>query len=147
MQPEIYSYFASVADKYDIRPHVRFETIVTGAEYESETAVWRVTIEDLRTYRKFQKRCKILISAVGTLSTPKGCDIPGAETYQGRLFHSATWDHSFDYEGKDVVCIGRCHNVLLECRSSLANLVAHDRKWLQRHSICTSYELRPRQCP
>lgn len=76
MQPEIYSYFASVADKYDIRPHVRFETMVTGAEYESETALWRVTIEGLRTHKKFQKRCKILISAVGTSSTPKGVRHP-----------------------------------------------------------------------
>lgn len=52
------------------------------------------------------KRCKILVSAVGALSTPKKCEIPGAEDFQGKLFHSAQWDHSFDWKNKNVVVVG-----------------------------------------
>jgi cation diffusion facilitator CzcD-associated flavoprotein CzcO len=84
---------------------VRFHSTVKSAEYEPETATWRVIIEGQRNFL-IQKRCKILISAVGALSIPKQCDIPGAESFKGHLFHSAKWDHSFDYKNKEVICIG-----------------------------------------
>lgn len=32
LQPEIHRYFVSVANKYDIRPHVRFDSVVKSAE-------------------------------------------------------------------------------------------------------------------
>jgi cation diffusion facilitator CzcD-associated flavoprotein CzcO len=85
---------------------VRLHSAVVLAEYDPETATWKVVIEDQRTKRKFQKRCRILISAVGALSVPKKCDIPGTENFKGRLFHSAQWDHDFDYKNKEVICVG-----------------------------------------
>ncbi|KAE8343328.1 hypothetical protein BDV24DRAFT_173060 [Aspergillus arachidicola] len=106
LQPEIHQYFESVVSQYDVRPHVRFHSAVVLAEYDPETATWKVVIEDQRTKRKFQKRCRILISAVGALSVPKKCDIPGTENFKGRLFHSAQWDHAFDYKDKEVICVG-----------------------------------------
>jgi cation diffusion facilitator CzcD-associated flavoprotein CzcO len=105
LQPEIHQYFISVANQYEIRPHVRFHSTLKSAEYEPEPATWKVIIEDQRKVL-IQKRCKILISAVGALSIPKQCDIPGAERFKGHLFHSAKWDHSFDYKNKEVICIG-----------------------------------------
>lgn len=86
---------------------MRFHTAVKLADYERETATWKVVIEDQRSGRQFTKRCKILVSAVGALSVPRSCDIPGAEDFKGHLFHSAQWDHTFDYKDKDVVCIGK----------------------------------------
>ncbi|KAE8373493.1 hypothetical protein BDV26DRAFT_296878 [Aspergillus bertholletiae] len=106
LQPEIHQYFESVVSQYDIRPHVRFHSAVVLAEYDTETASWKVVIEDQRTKHKIQKRCRILISATGALSVPKKCDIPGTENYKGRLFHSAQWDHGFDYKDKEVICVG-----------------------------------------
>ena len=85
---------------------MRFHSAVKLASYESETATWKVVIEDQRTQKQIQKRCRILVSAVGALSVPKRCDIPGAENFKGRLFHSAQWDHSFNYKNKEVVCVG-----------------------------------------
>lgn len=64
-------------------------------------------IEDEKTGGQFQKRSRFLVSGVGALSNPKTCDIPGAENFTGRLFHSARWDHSFDYKDKEVVCVGK----------------------------------------
>ncbi|KAJ5107652.1 hypothetical protein N7456_004327 [Penicillium angulare] len=96
----------SVADQYEIRPHMKFHSTVKIAEYEPKTATWKVIIEDQRTGRETQKRCRILISAVGALSVPKNCDLPGAENFKGHLFHSAQWDHSFDYKDKEVICVG-----------------------------------------
>lgn len=48
----------------------------------------------------------MLVTAVGTLSVPKDCDIPGATRYKGKIFHSARWDHTFDWTDKEVVVIG-----------------------------------------
>lgn len=48
----------------------------------------------------------MLVSCVGTISIPKDCTIPGHEKYQGSMFHSARWDHSFDMKDKRVAVIG-----------------------------------------
>lgn len=106
MQPEIHRYFVSIAHKYNIPRHVRFHSIVQSARWNNDNAMWDVTIQDLTSKQTYKRRCKILISAVGALSVPKKCDIPGAEKFKGRLFHSAQWDHSFDWKGKEAVTVG-----------------------------------------
>lgn len=63
-------------------------------------------MRDLESSQIRQRRCKVLVFVVGALSIPKKCDIPGASTFQGRMFHTAEWDHSFDWKGRDVVVIG-----------------------------------------
>lgn len=65
-----------------------------------------MTTRDVTTGEVGQRRCKVLVSAVGSLSVPRECEIPGAERFRGRLFHSARWDREFEWEGKDVVIIG-----------------------------------------
>ncbi|KAK2794813.1 hypothetical protein FQN52_007584 [Onygenales sp. PD_12] len=106
LQPEIFSYFRSVAAKYDITPHVSFNSTVETADFDETTGTWLVTILDQKTGRLQQRRAKILVSAVGALSVPKECDIKGAGNFKGKLFHSAKWDHSFDWAGKEVVVVG-----------------------------------------
>lgn len=107
MQPEIHAYFKQVARKYDIDNHVKFQSFVESAVWEDGSGTWLVTIRDLKTTRVTQRRCKILISAVGALSIPRKCGIPGASKFQGRLFHTAEWDHTFDWKSKNVVVIGK----------------------------------------
>lgn len=107
MQSEIHEYFKSVANQYSILPHVRFQTVVESAYWDSTTGTWLVTILDLNTKKAVQRRCKILISAVGALSIPKSCNLPGSSNFTGRIFHTAEWDHSFDWKDKAVVIIGK----------------------------------------
>lgn len=106
LQPEIRTYFERVAAKYDIPSHVRFGHEVTSASWDETAGIWVVEIRDLSTSKVYLRRAKILVSAVGALSIPKKCELPGAESYQGRLFHTAQWDHSFHWKGKNVVVIG-----------------------------------------
>ncbi|KAK5997662.1 FAD-binding monooxygenase ktnD [Cladobotryum mycophilum] len=106
LQPEILAYYKSVAAKYDIEKHARFNTIVEAAHWEESSGTWLVYVKDLKTLEKYQRRCKILVSAVGVLSVPNECDIKGASSFQGRLFHTARWDHSFDWKDKEIVIIG-----------------------------------------
>jgi cation diffusion facilitator CzcD-associated flavoprotein CzcO len=106
LQPEIDAYFKDVAARYGIEKHVRLRSMVHGARWDAATGTWVVAIRDLKTGEVSQRRCKVLVSAVGALSTPKKCDIPGASSFGGKIFHTAEWDHSFDWKGKDVVVVG-----------------------------------------
>lgn len=54
----------------------------------------------------FTESCDILLSAVGGFSQPKWPKFPGMDKYQGTIFHTAEWDHSFDYTNKRVAVIG-----------------------------------------
>lgn len=107
LQPEIERYFNDVAIKYNIQPHIQFQSVVESAHWDEVSGVWIVTVRNLADGRVHQRRCKILVSAVGALSIPKPCDLAGAPSFQGKIFHTARWDHSFDWRNKDVVVIGR----------------------------------------
>jgi cation diffusion facilitator CzcD-associated flavoprotein CzcO len=48
----------------------------------------------------------IVISATGPLSDPKIPDIPGLDSFPGKVFHSARWDHDYDLRGKRVAMVG-----------------------------------------
>ncbi|KAL4888366.1 hypothetical protein BDV59DRAFT_211167 [Aspergillus ambiguus] len=76
------------------------------ATFDEPTGTWLVTVRDQPSGRVYQKRARVLVSAVGALSVPRECEIPGVDSYTGRVFHSARWDHSFDWTGKDVVVVG-----------------------------------------
>ena len=95
-----------MAHRYNLDQHTRLAHSALKAEWQSEINTWLVTIRDERNKKVFQRRSRIVISAVGALSIPKSCDVPGHEDFKGRIFHSATWDHSFDHAGKDVIVLG-----------------------------------------
>jgi cation diffusion facilitator CzcD-associated flavoprotein CzcO len=106
MQPEIQAYFRSVAEQYRVVENIRFHSIVERAEWNEAQKVWVVTVLDVKSKIRRVRRAKVLVSAVGALSVPKKCDIEGKDDFKGTMFHSAEWDHSFDWKGKDVVVIG-----------------------------------------
>lgn len=107
MQPEIRAYFDDVAKKYGIERQVTFNSVVESACWDEASGTWEVTIRNLKTLQVISRRSRVLISAVGALSIPKSCDIPGAVGFQGAMFHTARWDHSFNWRGKEIVVIGR----------------------------------------
>jgi len=100
-QPAILDYMRHVADKYDVRRHIRFETEVTAASYDADAGKWTV---ELSTGDPVV--VDVLVSAVGQLSRPAYPDIAGADTFAGPTFHSASWDHDVDLTGKRVAVIG-----------------------------------------
>lgn len=139
LQPEIAAYFRSIAEQHDGPRHITYLSAVEKAEYEDASGVWVVTIRDQKTGTLRTRRCKVLVSAVGALSVPKKCDINGASNFRGKLFHSAQWDHTFDYAGKDVVVVGMY--TVLPFLSQIP-LTPH-RQRLQRHPIRPRHVLQP----
>ncbi|KAL4782661.1 hypothetical protein BJX76DRAFT_282038 [Aspergillus varians] len=105
-QAEINAYCCAVAEKFDVARHITFRSTAQAAKFDQESGTWAVRILDQQTGQVYERRSRVLISAVGLLSEPNDCHIPGAEDYKGKLFHSSRWDHSFDWAGKDVVVVG-----------------------------------------
>ena len=100
-QPEIHGYLRHCAEKYRVRPHIRFGPEVAHAEFDEQRALWRVHLRDGSTLA-----ARMLITATGQLSRPALPNIEGVESFKGRAFHSANWDHSYPLAGKRVAVIG-----------------------------------------
>ena len=100
-QPELQAYFQTVMDKYDIGSHVLWETEVTEASWDDDTATWSVRARD-RNGATTTLSARAVISAVGQLNRPHLPDIDGQQDFAGPAFHSSEWDHSVDLRGKRV---------------------------------------------
>jgi cation diffusion facilitator CzcD-associated flavoprotein CzcO len=99
-QPEILDYLRDVASRYGILPYVRLGHAVTGAAWDEGAQRWRIdTVKGPFT-------ADVLVGAAGGLSTPSTPPIKGLDRFEGKAFHSATWDHDVDLTGKDVAVIG-----------------------------------------
>ncbi|TWP52590.1 NAD(P)/FAD-dependent oxidoreductase [Lentzea tibetensis] len=100
-QQEIWDYLREVAKKYGLRPHIRFGSKVSGAQWDDEAKRWHVTTEHGDTYT-----AHALVAGVGALHIPNIPSLPGIENFNGKTFHSAEWDHSYSLAGKKVAVVG-----------------------------------------
>ncbi len=104
-QDKLWAYFRNCADKYGIRPLVRFNTEVVESVYDEKRAVWASRLRG-KDGREETLEFNAVISAVGQLNRPKMPDVKGIETFKGVSFHSSSWNHSLDLKGKRVAVIG-----------------------------------------
>lgn len=98
---EVKQYAADVADKYDVRRYMRFNTTVEGAQWDEDAEVWRVAVAGGETLT-----ARFLITATGFLSQPRTPDIPGIAGFEGKIVHTTAWDHDYRYEGRRIAVIG-----------------------------------------
>lgn len=103
--PELRAYFTRVLDQYALRPHTRFETEVTGAEWDEERARWRVAIRSADGATEVLD-ARFVISACGSLNIPRMPDIDGMDDFAGPSFHSTRWPEDFDHRGLRFALIG-----------------------------------------
>jgi cation diffusion facilitator CzcD-associated flavoprotein CzcO len=100
-QPEILAYQQHVARKYRLTRHLQFGREMTSANFDEARSLWVIRFSNGQTHE-----AEVLVTAVGQLHRPQIPDIPGRDSFQGRAFHSATWDHGYDFNGKTVAVIG-----------------------------------------
>jgi cation diffusion facilitator CzcD-associated flavoprotein CzcO len=100
-QPEILAYQREVARKYRLTRHIQFQREAVAADFDETRGLWVVRFSNGQTYE-----AEVLITAVGQLHRPQIPDIPGRDSFQGKAFHSARWDHDYDFNGKTVAVIG-----------------------------------------
>ena len=100
--PEILRYLNHVAERFDLKRDVRFNTRVTSAHYDAGANLWRLRCENGETYR-----CRFLITAVGCLSAANIPTIPGLDEFAGDWYHTGQWPHEgVDFATKRVGLIG-----------------------------------------
>jgi cation diffusion facilitator CzcD-associated flavoprotein CzcO len=101
-QPETLRYLNLVADKFDLRRDIQFESRVTAAIWDEAPRSWNVTLQDGSRFRT-----RFLITAIGPLSTPTMPRIEGVDSFRGRSFHTARWPKApVDFAGQRVAVIG-----------------------------------------
>jgi len=101
-QPETLRYLNYVADKFDLRRDIQFESRVTAAIWDESTRHWNITLGDGSRFR-----ARFLITAIGPLSTPTMPRIEGVDSFEGRAFHTARWPKApIDFAGQRVAVIG-----------------------------------------
>jgi len=102
-QPDNERYLNYVADKFDLRQNIRFNTRVAAAHYRDDTRSWEIRLAD-------GGRCttRFLITAVGVLSAPTmPNNIPGVASFKGQSCHTHNWPREgIDFSGKRVGIIG-----------------------------------------
>jgi 4-hydroxyacetophenone monooxygenase len=104
-QTEIQAYLATVASASGLRRHIRFGTEVEEMRFNEDRATWTLSVRD-SSGRVTQEEFNAVITAVGILSRPSLPDIPGLESFQGRIIHSAAWPKGLDLTGKRVAMVG-----------------------------------------
>ena len=101
-QPEILKYVNHVADRFDLRRYIQFNTRVTSAVFDANSNLWTVT-----TDQNDMIRATFCVMATGNLSTPRKPDFPGIDDFEGEWYHTGLWPHEgVDFTGLRVGVIG-----------------------------------------
>ena len=99
-QSEILDYLKDCAERHGVMPHIRFDTELERASWDEGEQLWRIETS------KEAMTADVLIAAQGPLSDPSMPAVPGLDSFEGRAFHSAQWDHDHDLTGERVAVIG-----------------------------------------
>src|SRR5579875_1531746 len=122
---ELKRYAEHIADKYDLRRHMRFDTAVERAAWDDDAQQWTVTTKAGDMYR-----ARYFVTATGFLSQPHKPDIDGIDTFAGKIIHTADWDDDYDLAGKRAAVIGTgatAVQLIPEIAPRLAELTVYQR--------------------
>ena len=101
-QPEILRYANHVADRFDLRSDIQFDTRVERAVFDERARDWSVTTSDGKTVR-----AQFVVLATGCLSNARMPDFKGLADFTGEVYHTGHWPHEpVDFTGKRVAVIG-----------------------------------------
>lgn len=101
-QPEILQYANHVADRFDLRRDISFNTRVASVHHDDAANQWKVRAEDGK-----ELKSRFVVMATGCLSAPKPVNIPGVDRFKGKTYHTAFWpEGGVDFTGKRVGIIG-----------------------------------------
>jgi cation diffusion facilitator CzcD-associated flavoprotein CzcO len=99
-QAEILDYLKDCAERYGVLRHIRFETELESASWDEDEQVWSIETSSGPLTADF------LVAAQGPLSEPSLPEVPGIDSFEGKAFHSAEWDHEHDLTGERVAVVG-----------------------------------------
>ena len=101
-QPEILAYIHHVADRFDLRRDIQFETRVSSAVFDEATRCWKI-----ETNRGDAVTARFCVMATGCLSAPKPIEYSGADSFRGRILRTQAWPlEGVDFTGLRVGIVG-----------------------------------------
>jgi cation diffusion facilitator CzcD-associated flavoprotein CzcO len=128
--PEIARYLYDVCERFQIIDKIQLDTGVRSCRWIAEDEEWEVTLDHLapgvgdmgsterEEYAKTHGesaavlrteivRAKAVVSCAGGLVEPKQWNnLPGLDSFQGDIMHTARWDSSVDLRDKNIVLVG-----------------------------------------
>ncbi|BBY66762.1 flavin-containing monooxygenase [Mycolicibacterium helvum] len=102
---EYQDYLVALADKHELRRHIRFGTEVEALWWDEQRQQWQIHSRAADGVRSVDY-ASVVVTAAGYLNRPRFPDIKGRETFSGTSIHSALWDPTLDLTGKRVAVIG-----------------------------------------
>lgn len=101
-QAELLQYANHIADRFDLRRDIQFNTRVTAAKWHEDAAHWHITTDDGKT-----TTARHFTLATGCLSVPTDVTFPGTESFKGKIYRTSRWPHEgVDFTGQRVGIIG-----------------------------------------
>ncbi len=103
---DIREYLTATARKYGIDKHIRFNTRVLSADWDSGTDTWTVQTEVDGESKSYRGRFVFFGSGYYNYDEPYRPDFPGIDQFSGEVVHPQFWPEDLDYSGKKLVVIG-----------------------------------------
>ncbi len=101
-QPELLRYANHVADRFDLRRDIQFDTRVAAATFNEAANRWMIETETGARHTAV-----FCVMATGCLSVPNKPKFKGTATFAGAAYHTGTWPHQgVDFTGQRVGIIG-----------------------------------------
>ena len=101
-QPEILEYANHVADRFELKEHIRFNECVVSAEYVENSKIWELHTSSGNMYQS-----KYCVMATGSLSSINKPKFEGIDSYKGDWYITGKWpNEKIDLTGKSVGIIG-----------------------------------------
>jgi len=101
-QPEILAYLNHVADRFNLRKDITFNTTVLSAVWNEDQRLWTVNCADGTKWT-----AHYCLMATGPLSVPRTSVLPKQEQFKGEVYYTGTWpEGGVDVKGKRVAVVG-----------------------------------------
>ncbi|MEA1015247.1 NAD(P)/FAD-dependent oxidoreductase [Sphingosinicella sp. LY1275] len=136
-QPELLRYANHVADRFNLRPHIQFNSPIASTIYDEQAQRWTLT-----TTAGEKIRAKFCILATGLLYIPKAVPIDGLENYEGMQLFTSQWPEDVDLSGRRVVVIGT-GSTGVQCIQEIGKVASHLTVLQRTPSFCIPVRNRP----
>src|SRR3954471_22280752 len=101
-QQEILRYARHVAERFDLRRDIQFDTRIATMSFDEAAGTWSVV-----TSEGGEARAQHVVLATGCLSNARTPDFKGLGDFKGQVYHTGHWPHEpVDFTGKKVGVIG-----------------------------------------
>lgn len=101
-QAEILAYANHVADRFDLRKDICFNTCIIAMHFDEQSGHWNV-----ETNLAEAIEARFCVMATGCLSKQNVPEFEGLDDFRGSVLHTGSWPHDeVDFSGKRVGIIG-----------------------------------------